>query len=167
MKSSHIEISSFTEDGICQTAISNYLKVQPRQIQNRFISFSSHNQGYGGRTQEQYTFTTTSRRHRHFFQHFFHNLVSASKSESITDSIARLKYRRIGEGPSWFSTGKLCVSDLTGTRYCNMEDLPEGVRILLASADPTFFEPLNGNSSVYESTDPLNLFISNSNSKIK
>ena len=58
----------------------------------------------------------------------------------INHSVANLKYKRYGEGPSWYSVGRPTATEITGKRYNSINHLPLYIVELVNQQCPTFIE---------------------------
>ena len=87
---------------------------------NSWISFSSESNS-GGRSQEHYVFKQ----------------VSLFPFIPFTSS-ATVDYKRYGEGPPWFSPGRLCLIELKGTRHRSLKSVPKSIVSLVEQWAPEF-----------------------------
>ena len=62
----------------------------------------------------------------------------------INRSVANLKYKRYGEGPSWYSIGRSTATEISAKRYNSIKHVPAYIIELVDLECPTFI----GNSSV-------------------
>lgn len=58
----------------------------------------------------------------------------------INRSIANLKYKRYGEGPSWYSIGRSTATEISAKRYNSIDHLPAYIIELVDLQCPTFIK---------------------------
>eukprot|EP00596_Hydrurales_sp_CCMP1899_P001416 CAMPEP_0119055190 /NCGR_PEP_ID=MMETSP1177-20130426/75571_1 /TAXON_ID=2985 /ORGANISM="Ochromonas sp, Strain CCMP1899" /LENGTH=110 /DNA_ID=CAMNT_0007035671 /DNA_START=1093 /DNA_END=1422 /DNA_ORIENTATION=+ len=54
--------------------------------------------------------------------------------------IAIMKYKRYGECPPWYSTGRSCVTEISATRYSSMKKIPNYMRKIINEKHPDFID---------------------------
>ena len=60
--------------------------------------------------------------------------------------LATMHYKRFGEGPEWYATGRPCSTELYAYKYESMQDVPAGARAMLGELCPKFFSDMEAPS---------------------
>lgn len=113
-----------------QFQIINFVKGKLRS--RGFVSFAAEENS--GRTQEYYTF-------RQMRLPFIRS--------------SQLDYKRYGECPAWFSSGRLCSTELSARKYSSIRKLPPLIRRLVGENAPDFVSSRGLSESEFSSRSDL------------
>jgi hypothetical protein len=116
-----------------QYQLISFIKSKTKQAHHYWISFASEENS--GRSQEFYLF-----KHARILPFL---------------PLSTIDYKRYGECPPWFSTGRFCSTELSGKKYANMRDVPDRLIDMIEKYSPEFTTRKLTKESFALESDPL------------